>query len=92
MTDIIKTRWKLTWGDTQFKLSGLTFDVNLEKMIVLKFDEIATESHWKKRVLTPLGTPPGGGNARLFTFSKSKQRKVLTFPSYKFSWSVLSHE
>jgi hypothetical protein len=60
-TRSIKTRWKLTsWGDTQFKLLGLTFDVNLEKMIDLNFDEKLQKvknsiSHWKKRVLTPLG-------------------------------------
>ena len=35
----IKTKWKLNWGITQFKLLGLTFDVNLDAMISLNFDE-----------------------------------------------------
>jgi hypothetical protein len=37
-TRSIKTKWKLTWGDTQFKLLGLIY-VDLEKMIELNFNE-----------------------------------------------------
>ena len=32
-TEAIKTRWKLSWGTTQFKLLGIMFDVDLDKMI-----------------------------------------------------------
>ena len=59
-TRSIKTKWKLTWGDTQFKLLGLIFDVNLDKMFDLNFTEKLQKiknslCHWKKRMLTPLG-------------------------------------
>ena len=59
-TRAIKTKWKLSWGDTQFKLLGLIFDVDLEKMIELNFNEKLKKvknslSHWKKRILTPIG-------------------------------------
>ena len=32
-TDAIKTRWKLSWGTTQFRLLGITFNVDLSKII-----------------------------------------------------------
>ena len=32
-THSIKTRWKLSWGTSQFKLLGITFDVDLTKII-----------------------------------------------------------
>jgi hypothetical protein len=38
--------------------------------------------------------PSGGGNNRLFTFSKSKQeifKQILMFSFYKFNRSVLSN-
>ena len=31
--DSIKTRWKLSWGANNFKLLGITFDVDLNKII-----------------------------------------------------------
>ena len=35
----IKTKWKLNCGSTQFKQLGLKFDVNLNAMMSLNFDE-----------------------------------------------------
>jgi hypothetical protein len=32
-------RWKLTWGDTQFKLLVFIFDVDLEKIFDLHINE-----------------------------------------------------
>ena len=59
-TSSIKTKWKLSWGDTRFKLLGITFDVNLEKMIELNFEQSLIKiknriKHWKRRMLTPIG-------------------------------------
>ena len=59
-TSSIKTKWKLAWGDTQFKLLGITFDVNLEKMAELNFEQSLIKvknkiKHWKRRLLTPIG-------------------------------------
>lgn len=59
-TDSIKTRWKLSWGATQFKLLGITFDVDLSKMVQLNYTDRIHKmknkiSNWDKRALTPLG-------------------------------------
>ena len=59
-TDAIKTRWKLSWGTTRFKLLGITFDVDLDKMIGINYmDKIAQIKNsikmWRRRFLTPLG-------------------------------------
>ena len=59
-TDAIKTRWKLSWGTTRFKLLGITFDVDLDKMIVIYYmDKIAQIKNsikmWHRKFLTPLG-------------------------------------
>ena len=59
-TDSIKTKWKLLWGGHTFKLLGINFNVDLEKMIN---DNYETKLHhlektvtlWEKRSLTPLG-------------------------------------
>ena len=56
----IKTKWKLVWGKCQFKLLGLNFHVDLDKMIDLNFkDKIkAIENNikiWKRRYLSPIG-------------------------------------
>ena len=41
-TEAIKTRWKLSWGATQFRLLGITFDVDLDKIIGINYkDKIA---------------------------------------------------
>ena len=54
----IKTKYKLHWGTTNFKLLGIIFDVDLEKMIELNFqNKIASLQgiiqFWKRRNLTP---------------------------------------
>ena len=56
----IKTKWKLTWGETQFKLLGIIFDVNLNKMNDLNFEPKLKSiskciNYWKRRKLTPIG-------------------------------------
>ena len=43
-TDSIKTRWKLSWGSTQFKLLGIFFNVDLDKIIGLNYDERCFQS------------------------------------------------
>ena len=59
-TDAIKTRWKLSWGKTRFKLLGITFNVDLDKMIGINYmDKIAQIKNsikmWRRRFLTPFG-------------------------------------
>ena len=59
-SDTIKTKWKLTWGKTNFKLLGIHFDVDLEKIPSSNFKEkiVKIESiinSWKRRYLTPIG-------------------------------------
>lgn len=59
-TDSIKTRWKLAWGASQFKLLGITFNVDLSTMVTLNFaDKIlqlkSSVKQWNRRCLTPLG-------------------------------------
>ena len=56
----IKTKWKLTWGETQFRLLGILFHVDLEKMLNLNYEPKLqcirnSISYWKKRKLTPIG-------------------------------------
>ena len=38
-TASIKTRWKLAWGKTTFKLLGINFHIELEQMQQLNFNE-----------------------------------------------------
>ena len=57
-TDSIKTKWKLNWGVNRFKLLGITFDTDLDKMLTLNFtDKIAKIktkiNYWNRRSLTP---------------------------------------
>ena len=59
-SDTIKTKWKPVWGKGSFKLLGLNFHVDLDKMIDLNFNEkiLALENKikiWKRRYLSPLG-------------------------------------
>ena len=58
-TDAIKTRWKLSWGATQFRLLGITFDVDLDIIGINYKDKIAQIKNsikmWRRRFLTPLG-------------------------------------
>ena len=59
-SDTIKTRWKLTWMQTQFEMLGIKFDVNLENIIKLNYENKLVEiqsviKNWNRRILTPLG-------------------------------------
>ena len=59
-TESIKTKWKLNLGVNRFKLLGITFDTDLDKMLTLNFSDklsnIKTKiNYWKRRNLTPLG-------------------------------------
>lgn len=59
-TKSIKTKWKLSWGKTTFKLLGVNFNINLEKMIQDNFSLKITQmkkviKSWEKRNLSPLG-------------------------------------
>ena len=59
-SESIKTKWKLSWGKTNFKLLGIEFDVDLEKMVNINYkDKIANITkvikQWRRRYLTPLG-------------------------------------
>ena len=59
-SDSIKTKWKLLWGGHTFKLLGINFNVDLEKMIndnyEIKLHHLEkTVTLWEKRSLTPLG-------------------------------------
>ena len=60
-TATIKTRWKLSWGKTNFKLLGINFHINLDEMQRINFtDKIQKIKSliqlWQRRYLTPLGT------------------------------------
>ena len=59
-SDTIKTKWKLQWGKTEFKLLGIVFNVDFDKMIELNYNEKIrkvenTIKLWKRRYLTPIG-------------------------------------
>ena len=59
-TRSIKTKWKLKWGGTSFKLLGIQFHVDLDKMISINFteknDRIKNSiKFWDRRELTPIG-------------------------------------
>ena len=59
-TNSIKTKWKLTWGSEHFKLLGITFNVDLEKILNINYkDKIMKMQNliklWKRRYLTPMG-------------------------------------
>ena len=56
----IKTKWKLLWGEPKFRILGINFNVNLEKMVeenyevkLQQLDKVVKQ--WEKRALTPLG-------------------------------------
>lgn len=56
----IKTKWKLSWGKVEFKLLGIIFHVDLDKMEQINFMEKiqkirALVKLWRRRSLTPLG-------------------------------------
>jgi hypothetical protein len=59
-THSIKTKYKLIWGSTNFKVLGIIFDVNLEKMIDYNYSSKLTMlqniiNFWKRRNISPLG-------------------------------------
>ena len=59
-TASIKTRWKLSWGKTTFKLLGINFHIELDQMQQLNFNEKIQKIRsliklWNRRYLTPLG-------------------------------------
>jgi len=59
-TRSIKTKYKLTWGASTFKVLGIVFDVNLENMVMINFENKIESikrsiSHWNRRNMTPLG-------------------------------------
>ena len=59
-TNSIKTKWKLNLGVDRFKLLGITFDTNLDKMLTLNFTDkisnIKTKiNYWNRRSLIPIG-------------------------------------
>ena len=58
--DSIKTKRKLNWGVDRFKLLGITFGTNLDKMLTLNFTDkisnIKTKiNYWNRRSLSPMG-------------------------------------
>ena len=59
-TGKIKTRWKLPWGKTNFKLYGIFFHINLDEIQRIDFTDKKQNIKsiiqlWKRRYLTPLG-------------------------------------
>jgi hypothetical protein len=59
-TESIKTKFKLEWGTTQFKMLGVHFDVDLDKMIPLNYKSrikslMASIKNWKRRFISPIG-------------------------------------
>ena len=56
----IKTKWKLNWGKTDFKILGIHFHVDLDNMSKINFKEKICKMKnilklWNRRYLTPLG-------------------------------------
>ena len=56
----IKTKWKLSWGEIQFKMLGITFHVNLRNMVNINFEPKIQSiknsiAFWKRRKLMPFG-------------------------------------
>ena len=59
-TRSIKTKWKLSWGSNQFKLLGILFNTDLDKMIKNNYIPKVTQmekilKQWNKRSLSPIG-------------------------------------
>ena len=59
-TVTIKTRWKLQWGSNRFKLLGIIFGTDLNKINEInyksKIEVLKSKLHnWQRRHLTPLG-------------------------------------
>jgi hypothetical protein len=59
-SDSIKTRWKLAWNQSTFRMLGIDFHVDLTKMIHINYSEKIINvrkmiTSWKRRILTPIG-------------------------------------
>ena len=59
-TEAIKTKWKLSWGCNSFKILGINFNVNLDRMekenYNVKIQRLKNIiKQWKRRSLTPIG-------------------------------------
>ena len=59
-SDTIKTKWKLSWGKNTFKLLGINFNTDLDKMAKGNYTEKIkllekTATQWQRRMLSPLG-------------------------------------
>ena len=59
-SDTIKTKWKLNLGKSEFKLLGITFNVDLNEIIKINYEEKIVKIKkliklWKCRYITPLG-------------------------------------
>ena len=59
-TGTINTRWKLSWGKSNFKLLGMQFNIEIYTMLELNYKETLSKMKnliqiWKHRYLTPLG-------------------------------------
>ena len=59
-SDTIKTKWKLSWGEDTFKLLGINFNTDLDKMAKGNYTEKIkllekTVTQWQRRMLSPLG-------------------------------------
>ena len=59
-TNSIKTKWKLSWGKSSFKVLEITFNTDLEKMIKENYNSKIQQvekriKQWGKRSLTPVG-------------------------------------
>ena len=59
-SETIKTKWKLSWGCQRFKILGINFILDLDKMEMetykVKLQQLGNiVKHWEKRSLTPLG-------------------------------------
>ena len=58
--DIMCHRWKLNWGQSQFKLLGINFDVDLSKICDINYKEKIRKIEsiiktWRQRKITPIG-------------------------------------
>ena len=58
--DSIKTKWKLKWEVNRFKLLGIQFDMDLNKMITINYKDILDKlkikiQNWQRRHSTPIG-------------------------------------
>ena len=59
-SETIKTKWKLSWGCQRFKILGINFNLDLDKMEMenykVKLQQLENiVKHWEKRLLTPPG-------------------------------------